>query len=372
MTAVIRVDPAQPNEADIARAAECLRRGGLVAFPTETVYGLGVHALDRAAVRRLFEAKKRPAHDPLIVHVATFDHVAPLVVALPDEAALLAARFWPGALTMVMRRAPLVPLEVSASLDTIAVRVPAHPVAHALLLAASVPVAAPSANLFSRPSPTLAGHVLDDLAGRIDMVIDAGPTPVGVESTVLDLTVDPPVVLRPGAITVEMLRTVIPAVGLGAVGGATGDGAPMASPGLLSKHYAPRAPMTIYRGEPAAVTSALQAGVRAAVGKGQRVGVLVAAGDVSALSDLSAVIGALGLEDDAERTAARLYAALRELDAARVDLILARDIARDDGLWRAVRDRLHRAAARVIVVGDRGAEGAGSRYPMGRGATAQA
>ena len=351
MTAVVRVDPVRPNEVDIARAADCLRRGGLVAFPTETVYGLGVHAMDRAAVRRLFDAKGRPADDPLIVHVSTFDQVAPLVVALADEAEPLAARFWPGALTLVMRRAPSVPLEVTAGLDTIAVRVPAHPVAHALLLAASVPVAAPSANLFSRPSPTLAVHVLDDLDGRIDMVIDAGATPVGVESTVLDLTVDPPAVLRPGAITVEMLRTIVPGVGFGAVGAATGNGAPMVSPGLLPKHYAPRAPMTIYRGEPAAVAPALQAAVRTAVGSGQRVGVLVATGDVPALSDMPVVIAALGLEDDAETTAARLYAALRELDAARVDVILARDIARDDGLWRAVRDRLHRAAARVIVVG---------------------
>ena len=355
MTAVVLVDPVRPNQEDIARAADCLRRGGLVAFPTETVYGLGVHAMDGAAVRRLFEAKGRPASDPLIVHVSAFDQVPPLVVALPDEADALASRFWPGPLTLVMRRASSVPLEVTAGLDTLAVRVPAHPVAHALLLAASLPVAAPSANLFSRPSPTRAAHVLDDLDGRIDMVVDAGPTSVGIESTVLDLTVDPPAVLRPGAISVEMLRTVVPAVRpsfvqFDAVRMVTGDREPRASPGLLSKHYAPRAPMTVYRGEPAGVGQALQAAALTAVASGLRVGVLAATGDIPALRDMPVVIAALGSEDDAEATAARLYAALRELDSMQVDIILARDIGRHEGLWSAVRDRLHRAAARVIAI----------------------
>ncbi len=350
MTTVVRIDPARPNQGDVLRAADCLRRGGLVAFPTETVYGLGVHAMNRAAVQRLFEAKGRPATDPLIVHVSAFDQVTPLVVALPEQAAPLAARFWPGPLTLVMRRAPAVPLEVTAGLDTVAVRVPAHPVARALLLAASLPVAAPSANLFSRPSPTLAAHVLDDLNGRIDMVVDAGPTPVGVESTVLDLTVDPPAVLRPGAISIEMLRIVVPAVRLGAVRTLTSDRESMASPGLLSKHYAPRAPLTIYRGEPAGVGRALQSAVLTAVASGLRVGVLAATGDLPVLRELPVIIATLGSEDDAEATAARLYAALRELDTARVDVILARDIVRDEGLWRAVRDRLRRAASRVIAV----------------------
>ena len=369
MTEVVSVDPVRPNQTDIARAADCLRRGGLVAFPTETVYGLGVHAMDRAAVRRLFDAKGRPANDPLIVHVSSFDHVMPLVVAPPHDAERLASRFWPGALTLVLRRAPSVPREVTAGLETVAVRVPAHPVARALLLATSLPIAAPSANLFSRPSPTLAAHVLEDLDGRIDMILDGGPTSVGVESTVLDLTVDPPVVLRPGAISVETLRTVVPAVQSRITAAPTSDHESMPSPGLLTKHYAPRAPLTIYRGEPAAVGVALKHGVRSSVDRGQRVGVLVSAEDALLLSDLdsdlggdlegvrgqSVVLVTLASEDDAAATAARLYAALRELDTAHVDVILARDIdndgAHDDGLWRAIRDRLHRAAASVIVVG---------------------
>ena len=313
--------------------------------------------MDPAAVRRLFDAKGRPANDPLIVHVSSFAQVAPLAVELPHDAERLASRFWPGALTLVLRRASSVPHEVTAGLETVAVRVPAHPVAHALLLAASVPIAAPSANLFSRPSPTLAAHVLDDLDGRIDMILDGGPTSVGVESTVLDLTADPPVVLRPGAISIEMLRTVVPAVEFTAALTPASSHAAMPSPGLLSKHYAPRAPLTIYRGASAAVGLALRNGALSAAGRGQRVGVLVSTEDAGLLSDLHVVggppvvLGTLASEDDAEATAARLYAALRELDTARVDVILARDIVNAHGLWRAVCDRLHRAAARIIVVG---------------------
>jgi L-threonylcarbamoyladenylate synthase len=357
VTEVVSVDPAMPSQADIARAADCLRRGGLVAFPTETVYGLGVHAMDPEAVRRLFDAKRRPANDPLIVHVSSFSQVGPLVVELPHDAERLASRFWPGALTLVLRRASSVPHEVTAGLETVAVRVPAHPVAHALLLAVSLPIAAPSANLFSRPSPTLAAHVLDDLDGRIDMILDGGPTSVGVESTVLDLTVDPPVVLRPGAISVEMLRTVVPAVEYASALTHASDHEAMPSPGLLSKHYAPRAPLTIYLGESAAVGLALREGALSAADRCQRVGVLVSTEDARLLSDLNTVggppivFGILASEDNAEATAARLYAALRELDTAGVDVILARDIVNHLGLWRAVRDRLHRAAARVVVVG---------------------
>jgi L-threonylcarbamoyladenylate synthase len=334
-----------PNPDQLARAAECLRRGGLVAFPTETVYGLGVHAFDREAVRKLFDAKGRPANDPLIVHVATFDQVAPLVTVLPEQAVALARRFWPGPLTLVLPRAPTVPAEVTAGLQTVAVRIPAHPVAQALLSAARIPVAAPSANRFSRPSPTRAEHVLEDLDGRIDMVIDAGATIMGVESTVLDLTTDPPVVLRPGAVTLEALQRVLP--GVRAAPDRLTDTA-MPSPGLMPKHYAPRAPMTLFRGQAEAARRALAAAARDAIRAGRRVGVLATAGDAGALEGMAVVVAGLGSDADAEAISARLYAALRELDAAHVDVILARDASRDDGLWRALRDRLHRAATHIV------------------------
>jgi L-threonylcarbamoyladenylate synthase len=348
MTLVVRVDRDRPDPSALAPAADCLRRGGLVAFPTETVYGLGVHALNREAVLKLFEAKGRPADDPLIVHIAEFTAITPLIESMPEAAGMLAARFWPGPLTLVLPRGRDVPLEVTAGLDTVAVRIPSHPVARALLTAAASPVAAPSANLFSRPSPTRAAHVLEDLEGRIDMVVDAGATDVGVESTVLDLTVTPPQILRPGAITLETLQAVLPSVD---VANPRAPGTPMPSPGLLPTHYAPRAPMTLFQGEAAATRDALAEAARHAIASGRRVGVIASAGDLAVLSGLPVVVAEIGPDDSANAMAARLYGALRELDAAEVDLIVAREPPRHDGLWRALRDRLRRAAAHLVAVG---------------------
>jgi L-threonylcarbamoyladenylate synthase len=327
VTTVLRVDPDRPDPGLIAAAASCLRNGGLVAFPTETVYGLGVAALDAAAVRRLFAAKGRPADDPLIVHVADAAGLAPLVAERPSIVDALAARFWPGPLTLVLRRSPLVPGDVTAGLDTVAVRVPAHPVARALLDEARIPVAAPSANLFSRPSPTQASHVLEDLEGRIDMLLDGGATQVGVESTVLDLSGDVPLVLRPGAVTLDMLRPLLPEVRARAGDAATG---PQRSPGLLDKHYSPRAPLTLYVGAPARVADRIRNDVAAARTAGRRVGLLVPDADPSVM-------------------AARLYAALRDFDAAGVDEIFASLPPTTDGLSPAVADRLRRAAAGRVV-----------------------
>ena len=268
-----------------------------------------------------------------------------------EVARALAARFWPGPLTLVMRRDPAVPLEVTAGLETVAVRVPSHPVSRALLEAARLPIAAPSANLFSRPSPTDAAHVVADLDGRIDMVLDGGPTHVGVESTVLDLTSDPPTVLRPGAVSVEDLRQLVPAVVIRRLSPASMDASdPMASPGLLSKHYAPRAPLTLYHGNPATLGRALADAARRAVALRLRVGVLATTEDARELAGLPVAIADLGSRLDARQVAARLYAALRELDGERVDLILARDFPSDDGLGRAINDRLQRAATETVRI----------------------
>jgi L-threonylcarbamoyladenylate synthase len=349
MTVVLPVAAQRPDASVIERAAACLRRGGLVAFPTETVYGLGVHALDAEAVRRLFDAKGRPAHDPLIVHVPSLEDARGLVADVPAAAERLAARFWPGSLTMVLSKRALVPDAVTAGLSSVAIRVPAHPVALALLQAARVPVAAPSANLFSRPSPTCAAHVVADLDGRIDMVLDAGPTFVGVESTVLDLTGGPPRVLRPGGVSIEALAEVLGMRPLEVTVAVSSD-RPLPSPGLLERHYSPRAPLTVYEGDAASVLAAMRTAAAAARGAGQRIGLLLVDEDlVHGIEGETRSLGPLASPDILARN---LYGALRDLDAVGVDVILAHGIIETGGLGAALRDRLRRAAAgRVIRVG---------------------
>jgi L-threonylcarbamoyladenylate synthase len=253
-------------------------------------------------------------------------------------------------LTLVLPRSAIVPDEVTAGLPTVAIRVPGHPIARALLDAAAIPVAAPSANLFSRPSPTQASHVVEDLDGRIDLIIDGGATLIGVESTVLDLTPDTPTVLRPGAVTIEMLREVLPRV-------QTSMGSsrmPMPSPGMLEKHYSPRAELTLFEGAPGATLPQLVATASAALAEGKSVGVIAAEEDRAALSSLTSearlFLRTMGSQDSPDVVAAKLYATLRELDAAAVDTILVRSFP-GHGLWAAVEDRLRRAAAGRIVTG---------------------
>ena len=238
----------------------------------------------------------------------------------------------------MLPRSGAVPDEVTAGLSTVAIRVPRHPVALALIAAAGVPVAAPSANLFSRPSPTTAAHVLEDLETRIDIVVDGGPTSVGVESTVLDLSGEVPTILRPGAITREMLLALLPRVDLGA---GPLDGGAMPSPGMLAKHYSPRAPLTLYDGVADAIVARIRADAAAAIAAGRSVGIIAADEDRIVVGQVVRV----GPLDRPDIVATRLYAALRELDAAGVDMILARQFPADAGLGGAVRDRLRRAAA---------------------------
>ena len=337
------------NAASIQTAARCLREGGLVAFPTETVYGLGVHALDPAAVRRLFDAKGRPANDPLIVHVGGLDDVVRLTTHVSPEAAAVAARFWPGPLTIVLSRAAIVPSEVTAGLDTVAIRVPSHPVARALLAEAAVPIAAPSANLFSRPSPTTAAHVLADLAGRIDFIVDGGPTDVGLESTVVDVSTTPPRLLRPGGIPIERIRIVLPSIVAGHQLISGHEAA--ASPGLLSRHYSPRTRMALVTGTDADVRTAIRARVGNASSNGERVGILATREAAAALGTTGVVIVDLGSEQDEDAVGRRLYPALREIDALNLDLILAPQLQRGDGLWGAISDRLERAATERLAAG---------------------
>lgn len=334
--------PASPE--NITRAAEVLKAGGLVAFPTETVYGLGANALDTDAVAHIFVAKERPSADPLIVHLSGLDQL-PLVARTVSHAGqILAETFWPGPLTLVLPKQPQVPSLVTSGLDTVAVRVPDHPVALALLRAAGVPIAAPSANRFGHTSPTTAQHVWHDLHGRIDLILDGGPTPLGVESTVLDASVSPARILRPGGVTLEMLEAVVGPVTVVAHSAEGEQGLP--SPGLLETHYAPRAQLIFCQGPDA--RQALVTELRAALAAGLRPGVLAPDEDVADLAQTGAVVSPLGA--DLNSVARHLYAGMRWLDAQGVDVILARDFGAS-GLGLAIRDRLTKAAGKIVMAG---------------------
>jgi L-threonylcarbamoyladenylate synthase len=332
--------PATP--ANIQHAAQIIQAGGVVAFPTETVYGLGANAYDPQAVEKIFRAKGRPASDPLIVHLHDLAQWPAIADPIPPLAYDLAAQFWPGPLTMILPKTGVIPANVSAGLATVAVRMPAHPVALALLQAAGLPICAPSANLFTRPSPTTAAHVLQDLDGRIEAVLDAGPTPIGLESTILDLTQPIPTVLRPGGLTLEALRHVLPEVEvhLRYLAPEQGDQA-MPAPGMLLKHYAPRAVLEVLQGPSARLLPALRERAQAHLAQGRRIGVMLPTADLATVSDLAVEQADLG--PDAATMAARLFEALRQLDSANVEIILTVAVAAD-GLGMAIADRLLRAA----------------------------
>ena len=239
------------SQQDIQTAADLLRAGGLVGIPTETVYGLGANGLDPAAVGRIFQAKGRPQDNPLILHIPGADWLERYCRDIPAAAYELARRFWPGPLTMVLRRRDNVPDQVTAGLDTVGMRCPAHPLCRAVIQAADVPVAAPSGNTSGRPSPTTAAHMLEDMDGRIDAILDGGPCSVGVESTIVDLTCTPPRLLRPGGITLEQLRAALGEVAVDpAVTRLMGAGERPRAPGMKYRHYAPKAPVTVVTGEP--------------------------------------------------------------------------------------------------------------------------
>ncbi|HYE87035.1 MAG TPA: L-threonylcarbamoyladenylate synthase [Vicinamibacterales bacterium] len=349
ITRILKVDRDRPDPAAIEEAAQAIAAGKLVVFPTETVYGLGAHALDPAAVQKIFDAKERPANDPLIVHIAHIGQVNQCAVGMPAGARKLALSFWAGPLTLVLPKKPVVPDLVTAGLPSVALRVPAHRVARALMEMSGVPVAAPSANRFSRPSPTTAEHVLEDLDGRVDLILDGGATDIGVESTIVDFTSDPPVIRRPGGITFEQVHSLVPDVVV-AEGTADGD-QPQLAPGQLLKHYAPRAEMTLYEGASTELVKRIAADARSAVASGETVGILAPEEDLVALAPLIApsaavgkiVVQPLGARADLDRAARELFAAIRTLDATGVSRIFASSPG-TDGLGRAVRDRLMRAA----------------------------
>jgi L-threonylcarbamoyladenylate synthase len=331
------VDPTAPDPDVIADAAARLRIGELVAFPTETVYGLGANALDASAVARIYAAKGRPSYNPVIVHVASAEAARSVVTSWPRAAELLAAAFWPGPLTLVLPKASQIPDAASAGLPLIGVRVPANPVALALLRAARIPVAAPSANKSNQLSPTTATHVARGLADVDGIVLDGGPCVVGIESTVLDLSGDEPVLLRPGGVSVAALETVL-GVPVRRAAAATAHDAPRRSPGALDRHYAPRAPVRLV---PSHDAVALSTSIDSVRGEGRRIGVLVWSDfDLPFGEDVVVCL----LPAQAEAYAAGLFAALHGFDESGVSAIVVEAVP-DVPAWDAVRDRLRRAAS---------------------------
>ena len=329
----------------IAEAGEIIRAGGLVGFPTETVYGLGANALNGDAVRMIFEAKGRPGDNPLITHVATEAEIPPLIRGhIPAAARALMDAYWPGPMTLIFPKSDLIPPEVSAGLDTVGIRMPSHPAARALIQAAGVPIAAPSANRSGRPSPTTAKHVMDDMDGRIPLILDGGPCDVGVESTVIDVTGDVPRVLRPGGVTPEMIAKACGAVEVdGAVMRPLREGEKPRSPGMKYRHYAPTGDLTIFEGEAEAVASAIRARYDEAP---DNAAILALPGHEALYGDRRVI--PLGQADSASSVAAALFAVLRRLDDEGAEHIFSEAVDAE-GVGLAVMNRLGRAAAFHIV-----------------------
>lgn len=341
-TCVIPIDPENPQLDRIDAAGEVLKNGGLVAFPTETVYGLGANGLDDVAVRKVFAAKGRPVDNPLILHVSSPCDVKLFAETIPDIAYRLMDRFWPGPLTLVLPRRDIVPDVVTGGLDTVAVRMPDHMIALLLIARAGVPIAAPSANISGRPSPTSAKHVISDLQGRIDMIIDGGVTGIGVESTVLDVSSDPPSILRPGGVSVEDLQDLIPSV---TVAEYKEEDKPR-SPGMKYRHYSPDAQVIIVSGKGDRLRHKINELSLQYSESGKSVGIMATAELGNGLN--GDVLKTMGNRDDYRQIAASLYSLLREFDSDGVDVVLVEAISHE-GLGFAVMNRLYRAAGGRVV-----------------------
>jgi L-threonylcarbamoyladenylate synthase len=332
------------REENLERAANLLRNGGLVAFPTETVYGLGAAITHPDSINRIFEVKGRPNDNPLIVHIPSAEQLRDLVTDVPPVAWRLAELFWPGPLTLVLPSNGVVPNEVTAGLTTVGIRVPNHPVALQLLKRTGIPVAAPSANLSGRPSPTKGEDVAEDLAGKVEMILDAGPTGVGVESTVLDLTSDIPRVLRPGGVTKEMLETVF---GVGRVETSWKiESDKPSAPGMKYRHYAPKAPLKVYTGDAEGMKCVIRSEVERLLNENKRVAVLSFDDHKGAFP--GAIFLSLGRRTDAQEPARRLFQLLRECDRLEVDRILGESPA-IEGIGLAVMNRLWKAAGGDVI-----------------------
>lgn len=332
----------QPTQDAILEAARLLENGELVAFPTETVYGLGANALDAEAVRRIYEAKGRPSDNPLIVHVSSPQAAEPLCF-MDERAKRLMEAFWPGPLTLLLPKKPIIPAATNAGLPSVAIRMPSHPVAHAMLAACKAPIAAPSANLSGRPSPTTAQHVLEDMDGRIPLILDGGACDVGLESTVLDMTAEIPTIVRPGGATREMLLTVLPDVKVAdSVMRPLAKGEKAVSPGMMYRHYAPKGQLTLVKGAPEQVQAACLHLYEEADAQGHKACILIPEEHAEWYKQCRTLT--IGSLKHPETLAHSIFAALRRMDDEQVEVILCETVE-TSGIGLALMNRLCRAAA---------------------------
>lgn len=345
-TKVFRIEEQHRDEALIREAGEVIKAGGLVAFPTETVYGLGGDALNPASSKKIYEAKGRPSDNPLIVHIADMEALPAIVKSVPETAKKLAKAFWPGPLTMIMEKSELVPRETTGGLDTVAVRMPSDAAALSFIRASGGYVAAPSANRSGRPSPTRAEYVVQDLGGRIEMILDGGDATLGLESTIIDLTVEPPAILRPGFITAEMLRQKLGRVTADETLFDADSGQAPKAPGMKYRHYAPRGELIIVRGKTEAVIAYINERLSESRKNNKKTGVI--ATDETAGNYEADVLRSVGKRADATETARRLYRILREFDDEGVEQIYSESFE-GEGVMQAVMNRLLKAAGHKVV-----------------------
>lgn len=345
-TEVIKIDQNNMDTEALERAAAIIRDGGLVAFPTETVYGLGADALSAEASKKIYAAKGRPSDNPLIVHVAEFSDMEKIAQEMPKEAKKLADAFWPGPLTMIVCKNDKVPYETTGGMDTVAVRMPNHPVALELIRRSGGYIAAPSANTSGKPSPTLAEHVAFDMDGRIPMILDGGPVGIGIESTIVDLTEDIPMILRPGYITPKMLEKVIGEVKMDPGIIASDSLQKPKAPGMKYKHYAPKADLILVDGEEEKVVAKINALAKEAVLLGKKVGIIGTDETIDRYPEGEVV--SIGARSDEDTIAKHLYKLLRDFDEKEVDIIYSESFA-TPRIGQAIMNRLLKAAGHQVI-----------------------
>ena len=350
-TKIVKIDSEEKEfsaqeERALQEAGTILRQGGLVAFPTETVYGLGGDALNPESSRKIYTAKGRPSDNPLIIHIASIEALPLIVKKVNDKVLKVAESFWPGPLTIILPKSDSVPKETTGGLETVAVRLPSHPVAQKLIEYAGGYVAAPSANVSGKPSPTLAKYVIEDMAGRIDMIIDGGEVGIGLESTIVDLTVDPPQILRPGYITQEMLNEVLGQVDVDKTILDNSSGLAPKAPGMKYRHYAPQGDLTIVTGEALAVVDYINEQAAGYEAMGKKVGII--ASEEMLQQYHAAIVKNIGNRMDEAAIARNLYRILREFDEEGAEIIFS-EAFNDGGMGQAIMNRLLKAAGHKVI-----------------------